>query len=377
MTRATARTGGPTDRPMTHRTGRLTISPAMLTRTFLVSLVLTVLAALLLAGCSGTSTSAGSDSQAEPMQAGEAGVAAPAPAATGADGSAAKAGPDSSLADDAAEPRSVIRTGRLTLRVDKLDPASASTRQVATGLGGYVASETTGLSEGVTTDGSTGPSGSASTFDGSSAQAGQSLIQLRVPQPSFDAAMAALARIGTELNRTTSARDVTADQADLTSRSQSAAASVARVRALLGQAKTIQDIVTLEAELTRRQADLDAYQAKLKALTGQADLATITVELVTPAVAASGEQNGFLGGLAAGWHSLGRATAALLVVLGALLPYLVLFALIGAAVLWTRRRFGWGRRPAQAPAAPAAGPAGSTPNSTPDSTDGRTPATTP
>ena len=57
-------------------------------------------------------------------------------------------------------------------------------------------------------------------------------------------------------------------------------------------------------------------------------------------------QTGFLAGLAAGWKALKSFTVGTLTVVGALLPFLVVFALIGAPIVWLVRR----RRPRAASA---------------------------
>jgi uncharacterized membrane protein (Fun14 family) len=49
-------------------------------------------------------------------------------------------------------------------------------------------------------------------------------------------------------------------------------------------------------------------------------------------------QTGFLAGLASGWNALKSFTVVALTVVGALLPFLVVFALIGAPVVWLVRR---------------------------------------
>ena len=130
-----------------------------------------------------------------------------------------------------------------------------------------------------------------------------------------------------------------------------------RIRALLAEAKDLKDVVLLESELTRREADLEAHQARLAALSGQAELSTITAVLRTPQAAAK-EPNALLRGLRQGWDAVQQSTTVLLVLIGALLPFALVAALV-LVPLWLllRRR----RRPAPATTSaatppPAAGP---------------------
>lgn len=324
------------------------------------------LAALLLAGCGG--------SDAGSMSAGDAGgeaVAAPEPAAPAAGGDGAFAGaqdadkaaagsaPDAAtgtlpLADAATLPRSIVRTGQITVEVDTLGTSVARVRQLALDARGFVASETTGFGQPVDPIPLTENDKSALR----SAGTGESVIVIRVPEPRFTATLDAIGAIGTEQSRTSSAEDVTGQVADLTSRTATAKASVDRVRALLAEAKELEDVVLLEGELTRREADLEAYQAQLASLSGLAELSTITAVLRTPE-ASTEEPNALFRGLERGWDAVQQSTTVLLVLIGALLPFALVLALVLVPIwLLLRRR----RRPVTAAPRPA-GPA------TPDDPD--------
>ena len=179
--------------------------------------------------------------------------------------------------------------------------------------------------------------------DGSAASAaeGQSVLVLRIPVNDLDNAIARISGIGKTLSRRSTSQDVTADLADLGSRVKTATASVDRVRALLAQAKSLQDIVLLESELTRRESDLEALQARQASLAGRADLSTLTVSVQTPAVEVQvTPDNGFVTGLKSGWHSLTRSAVAVLDVVGAVLPWLLLAGLVAwpSYVIVRRRR---------------------------------------
>ena len=83
-------------------------------------------------------------------------------------------------------------------------------------------------------------------------------------------------------------------------------------------------------------------QSQRALLADQVELSTLTVHLVPFGVAPPGGPDGFLDGLATGWRALVDALSAAVVVLGVLLPWLALGALVTAAVLvpirLTRRR---------------------------------------
>jgi hypothetical protein len=348
---------------------------------------------LALAGCAGSRDTGSTTAQG----------AAPQPAA-GAGGQeyaardkAAAAGSAAGSAEQVAKPAAgasagvvkarVIRTAQVTVEVSgRLNVAAAGVKQVAKQFGGHVESETTGLGDAVEQKPAEG-----SDKTPMAAQAGESLLVLRVPEPKLDDAIAAVTATpgGTVLSQTSSSQDVTGDIADLTSRVASQRASLDRVRALMARATSLQDVVTLEAELSRRQSDLEALESRLATVSDQADLATLTVLLRTPAAKESEPDTGFLAGLESGWRAVQASTTVVLTVLGALLPVAVIAVLLGWPALRLLRRrarrtptpppaAGWPLAappaspvpvpPAPAPAAPAPVPAGTgtgTPPTTP------------
>ena len=111
----------------------------------------------------------------------------------------------------------------------------------------------------------------------------------------------------------------------------------------------ITDVATVEAELSKREADLESMQAKQRSLADLTALSTITVNLLgRAATPIAPSARGFVGGLRGGWHAFVVTLDGLLVVFGAVLPFLVVLGLPVILLLWWRRR---ARRPR--PADPA------------------------
>jgi hypothetical protein len=126
--------------------------------------------------------------------------------------------------------------------------------------------------------------------------------------------------------------------ADVDSRVKSAKATLDQFRTLLTKADKIGEVLEVEREISTREADLEAMQARQRALSAQTSMATITLTLVEPPKSAKKpdeEPDGFVGGLAQGWHALASSARVGLVVLGVLLPWLGL-----AAVVWVLVRLG-------------------------------------
>lgn len=244
-------------------------------------------------------------------------------------------------------PRALVRTGQITVRVKDVNVAASTAIGLANGAGGYIGGDDRQVA----------------------AQRSVATLTLRVPVARFDQTLAAVAALGAEQSRTVSTQDVTSQVIDVASRIKSEQASLDRVRALFSQAKTIGDIISLESELTQREANLEALQAQQAALSDQTALSTITATLLGPdasvVAAPKPEKKGFVAGLAKGWHAFVSSLTWLATVIGALLPFLVVLALVLWAALFTRRRM---RSRRQTAPAVAHGPLPSYPSSGPTET---------
>jgi uncharacterized protein DUF4349 len=285
-----------------------------------VALAAGLAGAVALAGCSAGRTGASSAPGAPGAQGGparKAGADTDKKAAEPAGGAPAQL-PTGQVPGDATEPRSLIFTGTVTVRVSDVDGSAGRAGALATGAGGFVG-------------------GDERSSDG---QRSQAQLVLRVPSARFASVVEALAKLGTEEHRQLSTQDVTDKVVDLDVRLANAQASVDRVRTLMGKAQTIGDIVSLESELSRREADLESLKAQKRRLDDVTALSTITLELLGPQAKAEhpGSGSGFLGGLRAGWHAFLVSLNVLLTVLGAALPWLLALGVPVVALVWLGRR---------------------------------------
>jgi hypothetical protein len=229
--------------------------------------------------------------------------------------------------------RQVIRTASITLSVPNVTRTAADVRSITAGVGGYAGSENT--------------------------RSDQADFTLQVPTTTLDQVLDRIAALGKVTDRGEQAQDVTKELVDVRSRVATQQASVDRVRALLAKATTVGDVVTIEGELATREANLEALEQQQAELSAQVAMSTVAVHIgqshttppPPPAAAAGG---GFVGGLSAGWHSFVAVLRGVVMVLGALLPYLLGFGVPAALVWWyvRRRRAG---RPQPAPVNPDAG----------------------
>lgn len=286
----------------------------------LLFLVTLPLALALLAACSAdrAATDAGSAAASVPGS-GESvdGDAAQDESGGGADAAPEIAPVDVTLTDQ------IVRTGDVSVDVDDVTSAANRVTALVTAAGGEV--------------------GSDQRFgDGEDASAD---LVVRVPPDRFDELLESIADLGEEVSRSVAAEDVSAVVADVDARVESLQGSVDRLRALAAQAVSVSDLITIESELTFRQSELESLQAQQRALADQVSLATLSVRLSASEEAVS-DDGGFLASLAAGWNALQSAGRGLISVIGLLLPWLVLFGIIGLLILLVLRR----RRRVEGPA---------------------------
>lgn len=243
-------------------------------------------------------------------------------ARSGAAGPLLDGATEKETASDEAGP-SIISSGDVSIEVADPVAAADAVAAMAAELGGSVESQTTNRGA----DGTT---------------AGASLL-VRVPAEKFDAALLRLESVGTVTSESRSAEDVTAVHADQQARVKALQESVDRLSELMRGAATTSELIEAETALSQRQQELDGLKAQLKALEDQIDQASIWVTLSTHSALPGGPAN-FWEGLLAGLASLGAAASGGLVLLGILLPWLVLGAVIALAIVIPLRIRGKRRR---------------------------------
>jgi hypothetical protein len=261
------------------------------------------LALAVLVGCSGSS---GEDSSGADGGAGG-GAVVPQPAAPGDVGGAP---------DDVDAERQVVTTASASLAVD--DPAEGAQRvsEMVESVGGRIDERTEHAGSG------------ASGGDGAFAD-----LVVRVPSDELTDLLADLEDVGEVENVSVSRSDVTATVVDLDARISALQTSVARLQALMDDAATVEDLLAAEETLSDRQAELESLQSQRALLADQVELSTLSVHLSPFGVAPAGGPDGFVDGFGTGWRALVSAGTAIVVVLGVLLPWLAVAALLTAAVL--------------------------------------------
>ncbi len=289
-----------------------------------LSTVVAALGLAVLVGCSGPGTvSGGADSGSG------GGASVPEPASPGKPESAPE-GPAASDAD-----RQVVTTASVSLAVE--DPADGAQQvsELVEAAGGRIDERTEQAASG------------EDEVDGAYAD-----LVVRVPADALTGLLADLEDLGDVDSVSVSRSDVTTTAVDLDARISALESSVARLQALMDDAATTEDLLDAEKALSERQEQLESLQSQRALLADQVELSTLSVHLRPFGVAPAGGPDGFVDGLGTGWRALVSALGTVVVVVGVLLPWLAVAALVAAAVLVPLRTAR--RRAAVAAAAPPA-----------------------
>ncbi|MFN4002209.1 DUF4349 domain-containing protein [Microcella sp.] len=294
----------------------------------LIALPAIALAALLLSGCA-TAVNESSDSGGMP------GVGAPeAPVSeeSGGDG-------DLGGATDA-DDRSVVTTGYLYLTVEQPLEAASDAVALVERIGGRVDARQE----------------YAPRETSVSSDAGGAELVLRIPASRLTATLDDLKQLGEVEELQLSSTDVSREVQDVDARVAALRSSITRLLALQGQADTVDDLIDLESAISDRQAQLESYEAQQRALADQVSLSSITLVLGSPEVAPPDDEPAtFLTGLTAGWEALVAFGTVLLVITGALLPWIAALGIVGLIVLLVIRFVIRRRAAAQSAASVASG----------------------
>ncbi len=151
--------------------------------------------------------------------------------------------------------RSVIRTARLAVEVDRYDAGVRRLLDIAEGAGGFVADS------------------SYSEADGRP----QGEFTLRVPAGRFAAAVKDVEALGTVRQRQISAQDVTEEFVDLEARRRNLERHEQQLLSFMDRATKVADLMAIEQELARVRGQIEQIAGRLRYLSHNVEMASITV----------------------------------------------------------------------------------------------------
>lgn len=174
---------------------------------------------------------------------------------------------------------------------------------------------------------------SESTHDGDASVS----LRLRMPAGTTGDTTQRLRELGEVSDLSIDSEDVTAQGRDLDARIRALEVSTARLQDLMAEAATTADLLAAEQTLSQRQADLEALQAQRRGLSEQVAMATYTVEIGSEERPDAPSRSGFVGALEAGWDGLVATLGFVVRVVGFLIPWAALLALVAGVSLGGRR----------------------------------------
>src|SRR5262245_59294610 len=181
----------------------------------------------------------------------------PAPPHTASEGP-----PASALASETARAtRMVIRSANLELR--GTEPARVADRaaEVATAVGGYV------LSSELRAEGD---------------RVRESVVELRVPEASFEVTLRQLRSLGTVLQENVRGQDVSEEFVDVSARLQARRTLEARLLTLVTGSSALKDVLLVEEELARVRSDIEQQEGRVRFLRERTNMAGIALAVQAP-----------------------------------------------------------------------------------------------
>ena len=218
----------------------------------------------------------------------------------------------------------IIRTGTLTVQVEKFSEAERQVNTIVEDAGGYIEQSSASLDDTIKSG----------------------WFRIRVPQDEFTAVIARFEELGTVRHKEMGSEDVSAAIVDTEARIANLRRQELRLGELLGQAKTLDEILRVENELNRVRYQIESYEGQLKYLQNRVAMATIALSLKEPGDPADPPVPGadiwrqIWKAFVNTWRGIGRFAVGLVVFVASVAPVALL---IGAA-WWAFARYR-GRRP--------------------------------
>jgi hypothetical protein len=157
--------------------------------------------------------------------------------------------------------RSVIRTARMAVEVERYDAGARRLLDIAEGAGGFIADS------------------SYSEEDGRP----QGAFTLRVPAVRFSAVVKDVEAMGLVRQRQISAQDVTEEFVDLQARQRNLERHEQQLLAFMDRATKVADLLAIEQELARVRGQIEQITGRLRYLSHNVEMASITVTLAAQA----------------------------------------------------------------------------------------------
>lgn len=156
----------------------------------------------------------------------------------------------------------LIRNGQASVEVKRMDDAVAALRQTVAQLGGFVAN---------------------TSIVGGKEEHRSANIEIRIPSAQFDAAVIALATLGTVESVSATVQDAGDEYVDLGARVANARHMEARLLEMLARRTgKLSEALTVEQELRRVREEIERFDARLKWIERRAAISSLQITLHEP-----------------------------------------------------------------------------------------------
>jgi hypothetical protein len=219
--------------------------------------------------------------------------------------------------------RLIIRSGMMSIEVDKYDETEQKIREIAKKYNAYITNTSASLN----------PGGKK-----------QGTITLRVPSEKFDGLLDELRHAGKEMNENINGKDVTEEYMDSEARLKTQKQLEERLLKLLDEKTAkLTDIVDVEQKLSGVRENIEKTEGRMKYLKDQAAFSTLSVSVYEPSLLQTSTGGGFFyeleQSIKRGLNGFTMILSGIITVLIALLPIAVpVFLIIYFLVRYLKRR---------------------------------------
>lgn len=207
-----------------------------------------------------------------------------------------------------ASKRLVIKSGKMSIEVDKYDEAEVKITEITNKYGGNISTSSSSMS---------------------SSGKKQGTITVRIPADKFDAFVPEVSQIGKVMSQNINASDVTEEYIDLEARLKTQKELEQRLYDLL-KTKTsgLSDILEIENKLADVRSKIESTEGRMKYLMSQASFSTLSISVYEPNLLETTSGGGFFSeiqdAIVSGLKGLTNVIKFLIVAFIALLPFLII-----------------------------------------------------
>lgn len=169
--------------------------------------------------------------------------------------------------------RMIIRSGTMSVEVDKYDDSEARIKQIVNSVNGYLTNST-------------------STLNANGKK--QGTITIRVASSKFDELIGELSKTGKVMNQNISGKDVTEEYMDADARMKTQKELEARLLKLLAEkTASLTSVVEVEQKLAGVRENIERTEGRIRYLKDQASYSTIAVSIYEPSLLQTSSGGGF------------------------------------------------------------------------------------